>query len=70
MTAPRHAFRDLTETEYVTIMRDALIIRQRIIDAGEMATKTRVETELMAKHDLTRSLAHDVMNIIEQRALA
>ncbi len=48
----------------------ALVIRRRIIAAGEMATKTRVEDELMPLYPgMDRYAAHRILNHIEYRNL-
>ena len=53
-----------------SLISQALVIRYRIVDSGDMATKTSVENELMTIHpELDRYNAHQVMNTIEMRNL-
>jgi hypothetical protein len=47
----------------------AVAIRNRIVAAGDMATKTRVEDELMPIFGIDRYDAHMIMNHIEHRNL-
>lgn len=47
----------------------AVAIRNRIVAAGEMATKTRVEDELMPLYGIDRYDAHRIMNHIEYHQL-
>lgn len=47
----------------------AVQIRNRIVEAGEMATKTRVEDELMPLFGIDRYDAHAIMNHIEYHNL-
>ena len=47
----------------------AVQIRNRIVAAGEMATKTRVEDELMPMFGIDRGDAHSIMNHIEYHCL-
>ena len=47
----------------------AVEIRNRIVASGEMATKTRVEDELMPMFCIDRYDAHQIMNHIEYHNL-
>ncbi len=47
----------------------AVQIRNRIVASGEMATKTRVEDELMPLFGIDRYDAHQIMNHIEYHNL-
>ncbi len=47
----------------------AVQIRNRIVESGEMATKTRVEDELMPLFGIDRYDAHQIMNHIEYHNL-
>ena len=47
----------------------AIQIRNRIVESGGMATKTRVEDELMPLFDIDRYDAHQIMNHIEYHNL-
>ena len=60
---------DAAYAVFQAIVRDAVAIRNRIVAAGGMATKTVFEDELMPKHCLDRRAAHDVMNHIEYHNL-
>ena len=52
---------------WLDIVREAITIRNDIMQAGEMATKTRVENVLMERHGMDRYDAHNIMNHIEHR---
>ena len=47
----------------------AITIRNRIVASGEMATKTRVENEIMPMFGIDRYDAHQIMNHIEYHNL-
>lgn len=49
------------------MVREAITIRNDIMQTGEMATKTRVENVLMERHGMDRYDAHNIMNYIERR---
>ena len=51
--------------EWLGMVAAAVAIRDRIVAAGGMATKSRVEDELMPMFGIDRSDAHSIMNHIE-----
>ncbi len=66
-TEPREQLTDLDE--YQAIVLEARKEVGRIVAAGGMATKTKVENYLMPKYNLTRYAAHEIMNYIEYHNL-
>lgn len=72
MTAPTPAPRDLpgmSDDEFAAIVLKAREIQGAIVAAGGMATKSKVEDELMPLYNLTRGAAHQVLNFIEAHNL-
>lgn len=64
---PRDELTD--EVEYQSIVMEARREVGRIVTAGGMATKTKVENYLMPKYNITRYVAHEIMNYIEYHNL-
>ena len=57
----------ITEIQYQAILAEVTEIQYLIIASGGMATKTKVEGVLMARHDLSRSDAHSFLNTAESQ---
>ena len=60
---------DAEDKMWRQMVTTAVQIRNRIMAAGEMATKTRVENEIMPMFNIDRCDAHSIMNHIEYRNL-
>lgn len=52
---------------WLDMVREAITIRNGIVESGGMATKTSVENVLMERHGIDRYDAHNIMNHIEFR---
>jgi hypothetical protein len=63
------AERDAAYAHWLHMVDVAVAIRNRIVAAGEMATKTRVEDELIPMFGIDRYDAHRIMNHIEYHNL-
>jgi len=59
------AAKDPIYAAYLNQVNAAVVIRNRIMDEGKMATKTLVEYELMPLCGLDHQAAHGVLNYIE-----
>ena len=55
--------------QWLELVQEAVSIRNRIVASGEMATKTRVEDEMMQLHGMERYDAHNIMNHIKYHNL-
>lgn len=55
--------------EWLKMVAAAIAIRERIVSAGGMATKSKVEDELMPMFGIDRGDAHTIMNHIEYHNL-
>lgn len=51
------------------LLREYQLEAGKIVAAGGMATKSRVEDILMARHGIDRATAHDVANTCEYKGL-
>lgn len=69
-TNPRNEWRGVSDEEYQLMIITARQIQGRIVKDGGMATKSKVEDELMPAFNITRSLAHDITNHISQHNLS
>jgi hypothetical protein len=61
--------RDAEYQQWLGMVAAAVKIRNRIVAAGEMANKTRVEDEIMPMFGIDRYDAHMIMNHIEHHNL-
>jgi hypothetical protein len=55
----------MSDEAYQKILAEVDAIRFLIVVGGGMATKTKVENVLMARHELDRSDAHTFVNLAE-----
>jgi hypothetical protein len=60
---------DAEYTHWLHMVDVAQDIAKRIVESGEMATKTRVEDELMPMFGIDRYDAHMITNYVERHNL-